>query len=124
MDLAVANQSSNTISVHLNTGAPQGVFVEPDATFRVADLNAYPNPITVDSRISFVLPTRSDIRLCIYDVAGRRVALLAWGWMAAGVHDARWNLRTDAGAKVGAGVFLLELRAGALREVIRMVVLE
>jgi hypothetical protein len=39
----------------------------------------------------FNLPTRSDIRLAVYNVLGQQVAILAFGWHDAGSHQLIWQ---------------------------------
>ncbi len=43
------------------------------------------------------------------DVAGRRVALVAEGAFAAGVHDLRWEARDGEGRPLPSGVYFLRL---------------
>ena len=86
-------------------------------------LRARPNPTAGASAIAYVLPRDAEVRLSIYDVAGHRVATLADRPESAGMHEVAWNGRDDRGGKVAAGVYVLELVAGAERAVGKMVVL-
>jgi hypothetical protein len=58
------------------------------------ELSVYPNPGNPDFHISFSLPTRTDIRLAVYDVLGRRVGCPADGFFDAGVHQVMWPAET------------------------------
>lgn len=49
------------------------------------------NPFRDLTEVVFVLPTETHIRLEIYNVAGRRVALLTDGVVTAGAHSVRWD---------------------------------
>ncbi len=49
-------------------------------------LTAYPNPIATTGTLAYTLPKASTVRLTLYDVMGRRVALLASGPTNAGRH--------------------------------------
>jgi len=51
----------------------------------------YPNPGNPNFSIRFDLPTRSDIRLAVYNVLGQQVAVLAYGWHDAGSHQLIWQ---------------------------------
>ncbi len=64
----------------------------------------YPNPFNAVVSISFALPQASEVRLAIYDVLGREVAVLAQGTQTAGWHQVSWSA-----AGVGSGVYLLRL---------------
>jgi hypothetical protein len=51
----------------------------------------YPNPFNATVTIPFALPQAGAIRLTVYDVLGREVALLASGNFAAGTHAVSWS---------------------------------
>jgi len=38
--------------------------------------SAYPNPFNYYTRLSFELPAASEVRLAVYDLLGREVAVL------------------------------------------------
>lgn len=54
---------------------------------------AYPNPLQTTATVRYALPEAADVRLAVYDLAGREVAVLAEGVRAAGVHDAAFDAR-------------------------------
>lgn len=68
--------------------------------------------IRVDDLIllfSYELARASDVELSVYDASGRRVATVATGPRDAGVHQARWDGRDDAGARALPGVYFDKL---------------
>ena len=67
----------------------------------------YPNPFNPETVISYELPVDSKVRLEIYDILGRRVAVLINELKPAGVHQASWNATNAA-----SGVYIYHLRAG------------
>ncbi len=80
-----------------------------------------PNPTTVGGTLRFRLPEARPVDLCIYDVAGRRVAHLAHDSMTAGEHSVTWARRDDAGHRVAAGIYLARLRIGAVERTVNIV---
>jgi hypothetical protein len=72
----------------------------------------FPNPFNPSTRLSFDLPAGggSDVRLDIYDAAGRRVRSLFHGPMAGGSKQLEWNGRNDLGVPVSSGVYYAHLR--------------
>jgi photosystem II stability/assembly factor-like uncharacterized protein len=50
----------------------------------------YPNPFNSTTRISYTLSRRAEVRLAVYDMAGREVAILAEGNEDRGVHIAEF----------------------------------
>jgi hypothetical protein len=67
----------------------------------------YPNPFNPSTVIRFGLPEAADVRLEVYDLAGRRVAVLTDGSRAAGWHTVSFN-----GSGLSSGVYVYRLRAG------------
>ncbi len=66
---------------------------EPVAGFGQLLVKASPNPIVGATRLSFSLPRDQDVRVEIYDIAGRLVQSLADGFMGAGYHEMEWDAR-------------------------------
>ncbi|MCB1162697.1 FG-GAP repeat protein, partial [bacterium] len=71
-----------------------------------------PNPFTASTEFAFTLAEPTPGRLAVYDVAGRRVAVLADGVQEAGRHTLQWDGRDEHGATVPTGVYLLRFDAG------------
>jgi len=69
----------------------------------------WPNPFNPEVRIDFALSTGQRVELGVFDLAGRRVAVLATGEAAAGSHTATWNGRDEDGRAVGAGTYVVRL---------------
>jgi hypothetical protein len=74
-------------------------------------LQNYPNPFNPATTIEFVIPSRSFVRLTVFDLLGREVAELAGGEMGPGDYTARW----DATGKPS-GVYFYRLEAGGYAE--------
>lgn len=64
----------------------------------------YPNPFRRTTTISFSLPQPMQARLVVYDLLGRRIAVLADGSHIAGTHQIRWIPQDLA-----AGTYFLQL---------------
>lgn len=71
-----------------------------------------PNPFRSRSVMTFFLPAPAHATLEIFDVAGRRVAVVAEGEMDAGEHEATWNGRDRAGNECAPGIYFARLDAG------------
>ncbi len=68
---------------------------------------AYPNPFASRTTLGFGLPAATEVRLAVYDVLGREVAVLADGRLEAGAHEVAFD-----GAALPAGTYLVRLVAG------------
>lgn len=76
----------------------------------------YPNPFRAASggglSIPAGLPESGGVCLTLFDILGRRIALLYEGEREEGTFDVTWDGRDDAGALVPAGLYLLRLDDG------------
>jgi hypothetical protein len=81
------------------------------------------SPSAASVRVEFGLPARSAVQLDVFDVTGRRVGVLVHGKYAAGPHSVRWERPPGRGASA-AGVYFLNLRAGALTRTHKVVLVD
>ena len=79
----------------------------------------YPNPFNPVTVISYVLDKSGYVRLEVFDLLGRRVAVLADNQMPAGRHRATFN-----GSGLSSGVYLYRLSAGGYVETRKMVLVK
>ncbi len=68
---------------------------------------AYPNPFSRSATVGFALPVAQRVKLTVYDMLGREVAVLVDGGLEAGRHTA-----TLDGSTLPSGVYLVRLVAG------------
>lgn len=78
----------------------------------------FPNPFNPATRITYVLEGAGQVRLEVFDITGRRVAVLADGVEAAGEHVVTWNA-----ARAATGMYLCRLTAGARQETRKMLLM-
>ncbi|MBD3371625.1 MAG: T9SS type A sorting domain-containing protein, partial [Candidatus Coatesbacteria bacterium] len=84
---------------------PTAAVVVPESAHQLALHEPYPNPSSGSVSIAFTLPETQRVSLSVYDLAGRRVAVLSEGELPAGRHAVSWNCTAEA-----AGVYLLRLK--------------
>ncbi len=73
---------------------------------------AFPNPFDAMTRFALRLDDDRDVRVDVYDAAGRHVQRLANGPYPAGDATLRWNGRDHDGNAVPAGVYFVRARVG------------
>ncbi len=78
----------------------------------------YPNPFNPLTTIRYGLPQVGKVRLAIYDLLGREVAVLVNGEQSGGWKEVEWNAST-----VPSGVYLYRLSAGEFTQTRRLVLL-
>ncbi len=85
---------------------------EPDfapGAFTVSE--PLPNPFNPSTAITYTLGRELRVRLAVYDILGREVAVLAEGVKGAGVHLATWDGADGNGKRAASGVYLYRLTA-------------
>ena len=70
----------------------------------------YPNPFNPVTVLQYDLPELSNVKLTIYDLAGRQVRNLLHEKQAPGLKTIVWDARDDMGNKMGAGVYIYQLK--------------
>ncbi|HLA63185.1 MAG TPA: T9SS type A sorting domain-containing protein [Rhodothermales bacterium] len=88
---------------------------EPGAS--ILALTVAPNPMTGSGLVRYVLPEATRVRVALYDVLGREVAVLADAEQGAG----RYDVALDAGS-LAPGAYLVRLTAGEAALVRRVTV--
>ncbi|NBC17989.1 MAG: T9SS type A sorting domain-containing protein [Bacteroidetes bacterium] len=98
MDLFVARYDAATI-----TAGEEPVALPAQATLAAA----YPNPFQGQTTLSYTLAQGGPVRLVVYDVLGREVAVLVDEVRPAGTQQVRWDA-----AGVASGVYVARLETG------------
>jgi FG-GAP-like repeat/FlgD Ig-like domain len=123
LDLAAGLPNSDQVSVLANISGGTAAVGQPAAPVIALTFGpARSNPTPAGATIPYVLPAAAEVRIAVFDVAGRRVRDLFQGELAAGERMVTWDGRNDTGARVGAGVYWVEMNGGEWRRTARIVV--
>ena len=89
-----------------------GIVAVPDvgAAFGATLNQNFPNPFNPTTRIEFALEQPSYVDLSVYDLAGRLVASLHQGELAAGDHHVMWNGKNSSGMPAPTGQYRYALK--------------
>jgi parallel beta-helix repeat protein len=79
----------------------------------------YPNPFNPSTTICYALPVDAKVRLEVYDLAGRRIALMVDETQRAGNHETRFD-----GAGLASGTYFYRIQAGVFSASRRFVLLK
>ena len=85
--------------------------------FRLSEV--YPNPFNPSAHIRFNLPQRENVRIAVYNTAGRLVDLLVDAIRPAGSYDVSWNASGFV-----SGVYFIRVEAGSVSQVRRAVLIK
>jgi hypothetical protein len=95
-------------TAYLSTAIVVGVEESPTAVpYRFELAQNYPNPFNPSTKIEYTLKNTGNVRLSVYDLLGREVAVLVNGVRTAGSHEVTFS-RPD----LGSGVYFYKLQSG------------
>jgi hypothetical protein len=92
---------------------------ESDIPVRFALEQNFPNPFNPTTVVSYQLPAVSDVRLVVYDLLGREVAVLVNEKKAPGTYEVRFDA-----AGLASGTYIYRLEAGSSVQARKMVLVK
>jgi hypothetical protein len=78
----------------------------------------YPNPFNPSTMIIYALPEQTRVELAVFDMLGRRIAVLVDDHQPAGLHEVQFTA-----GDISSGIYLYRLRAGEELKTGRMVLM-
>jgi hypothetical protein len=81
----------------------------------------YPNPFNPDTQIRYTVPYQNNVKLSIYNITGKEVAVLFDGYQMAGNYEQYWNAVDGNGQRLSSGVYLLQMITGKYCKTIKMI---
>ena len=76
----------------------------------------FPNPVLHSASLQLSLARESNVRIAVYDLAGRRVRTLMDSVQPAGVRMVTWNGKNDSGVRMAPGVYVMRLEAAGVTQ--------
>jgi hypothetical protein len=74
-----------------------------------------PNPSSGETTIRFSVSRTEPVEIAVFDVRGRRVALLLDAAVGPGRHHTTWDGKTDDGSPISSGIYFVVLRTQGAR---------
>ena len=68
-----------------------------------------PNPFNPEMRISVDISEPAAVKLCIFNIQGRQVAVLEDNTLYAGRHSFSWHGTDDSGTDLASGIYIAKL---------------
>ena len=84
---------------------------------------ASPTLVRQGTRFEFGVPWRSEVRLEVYDVTGRRIASIYGGMLEPGLKSFDWDRTTERGAPAAPGVYFARLEGFGRTQLARVTLL-
>ena len=98
------------VAVLESSSSPVGDFPE----YGPIDLVAYPNPFNPQVMVAFSPERNVTGEVAVFDLTGRKVAVLAQGEFSQGLNQVTWNGKDAGGRGVSSGTYICRLTAGDL----------
>jgi len=104
--------ANQTITIQEEFGIVTGVTTKEGTSPKdFTLLNNYPNPLKSHTYIRFRTNISSDIKIEVYDILGRLVAIPVFGRFTAGEHTISWAGNNTNGHPLPSGIYLQKLSA-------------
>jgi hypothetical protein len=82
------------------------------------------NPFVAPGAFNLKLSRAAEIRVEIFDVAGRSVKVLREGRSDAGLHELRWDASDERGLDLPSGLYFVRAQVGEANQVRKVVLLQ
>lgn len=79
----------------------------------------YPNPFNPSTKIDFSIPKAGNVKLSVYDITGKEIAILRNGYQNSGVYTVEFNA-----GNLSSGVYFYRIEAGNFVSTKRMILLK
>jgi bacillolysin len=87
-------------------------------------LQNYPNPFNPSTTITYSLPKNSNVKIVVFDIAGKQVAELVNNYQNPGTYKATWNGKNDQGLGVSSGVYFYQIVTEDFASVKKLILLK
>lgn len=85
----------------------------------------FPNPFNPSTTLQFDVPeATANVELAVYDVLGKKVAVLFSGSVNPGSYKYLWNGRNDYGRALGTGVYFATFKSARYSKTIKMMLIK
>ncbi len=131
-EIHIVDAVRDSVVGHYATGQnPRGIAltqpVRPTTTVRhpthFSLAPTFPNPFNGSTQITYTLAAETPVELHVYNALGQAVRTLLRQQRAAGTHRIYWDGKDDQGRALASGTYLLIMRAGAVHQTTKMLLL-
>jgi len=112
------------ISVVTSVPGPTDVPTQPDDFVL---LQNYPNPFNPSTTITFTIPESAKLvstQLTIFNLLGQKIRTLLNRPFTSGTYQRQWDGRDDKGNALPTGIYIYQLKAGAVSKTERMLLIK
>ncbi len=86
----------------------------PQEDISVSLGDAYPNPFSNQTTISFSLANETVVNIEVFDIDGRKVTILVNDKLLAGEHSVQWDGTDNSGTKLNSGLYFFNFKTNSV----------
>ena len=101
------------------TPLPVNVLSEGEIIEKYTLSQNYPNPFNPTTNIKFAIPKSSNVKIAVFDIAGKELEVLVDEQLKAGTYQLNWNASTHS-----SGVYFYKMQAGEYYSTMKMVLIK
>ena len=124
-DVSARDENTNEVTVCGTGYAMLSVALELTDTFIFPNqyklYQNYPNPFNPSTVIQYDIPELSQISLTLYDLSGREINQLVKEIQPPGLKTVVWDGKDFMGNRMGAGIYIYQLKSGNYVESKKMI---
>ena len=124
-DVSARDENTNEVTVCGTGYAMLSVALELTDTFIIPNkyklYQNYPNPFNPSTIIQYDVPELSQISLTLYDLSGREINQLVKETQQSGLKTVVWDGKDFMGNRLGAGIYIYQLKSGNYVESKKMI---
>jgi hypothetical protein len=124
-DVSARDENTNEVTVCGTGYAMLSVALELTDTFIIPNqyklYQNYPNPFNPSTVIQYDVPELSQISLTLYDLSGREINQLVKETQQPGLKTVVWDGKDFMGNRMGAGIYIYQLKSGNYVESKKMI---
>jgi hypothetical protein len=111
-NVMITNSNADSLGVAINNldWSNKSVFIANNNESKSFALGQnFPNPFNPTTKITYRLNKSAQVRLSVYDIAGREVNRLVDRYQSVGDYNISWNSNDDNGQKMASGMYFARL---------------
>ena len=119
-----ADSNTSALSAPLAISQTNVQSIVANSALKYSLAQNYPNPFNPSTVIQFSVPELSRVSVKVYNMLGQEIATLIDKICRPGIHKISWDGKNNAGAKVGDGIYLYQIKAGNFHRTMKMLLLQ
>jgi len=84
----------------------------------------YPNPFNSSTNFNYSVPSKTDVKIVVYDLFCKEIKTLVNESKDAGTYNITWNGKDNDNRQVSTGVYFCKMQAGSFQKRMKMMLMK